>query len=81
MEPRIGPSRFLNPKIAANLPSQKAIDCAMAGNCRRLVVLWIVINAVLAAFSEEATSVRLQMTDQVLPFHDVAIENPSLETM
>ncbi len=70
---------FLDSKIAADLPSQELVDFTMARNSRSLVVFGIVVDGMSAAFTKQPTTLRFQMTDEVLPFHDPVSEKRSLE--
>jgi len=56
-------------KIVANLSRKMVLDFAMARNCRGLSVYRIAIDGVLRAFTDEQTSVRFQMPDEIGAFH------------
>ena len=56
-------------EITADLASQVVIDFAMPWHSGGLVVRGIRVNTVLAAISEQIAPMRLNMADEIDPFH------------
>jgi len=63
--------RFWNTQIVTNFSDQLFLDFSMTRDCRQITVSGIAINRMLAAFTDEETSVRFEVPDEVGSFRKI----------
>ena len=64
--------RFSRPgylQIAADLPNKRLINLSMPRHSGYLVLLWIIVNGVLASFAQEPAPAGFDMLNHFPPFH------------
>src|SRR5882672_11437172 len=63
-----------NSQVSTNLPRQKIVNFCVSGNAGGRTCLWIEEDRVSAAFAQQLTAMRSQVTQEVTPLHTCAIK-------